>query len=140
MIFEELKKDNIVALKAHDKVRRGAITNVLGKMKMKQLESEDRTKPLDDVLCSNIISKTIKELDDELNMFKKAAREDKVSELEFQINYLKDYLPKQLTAEEIKSIISGLEDKSIPVVMKHFKTNYDGKVDMGLVNKTLRSL
>ena len=41
---------------------------------------------------------------------------------------------------EIRSIIDKLEDKSIPAVMKHFKLNYNGKVDMGLVNKVLKGL
>ena len=41
---------------------------------------------------------------------------------------------------QIKAIILGLEDKSIPAVMKYFTTNYDGKVDMGLVSKIARSL
>ena len=40
-----------------------------------------------------------------------------------------------LTEEEIANIISSLDDKSIPNVMKHFKTNYTGKCDMGIVNK-----
>ena len=43
-----------------------------------------------------------------------------------------------LSEEEIKNIIAGLDDKSLPAVMKHFKANYAGKVDMGLVNKIAR--
>ena len=42
--------------------------------------------------------------------------------------------------EEIRKIINSLEDKSVPNVMKHFKTNYAGQVDMSLVNSVLRSL
>ena len=45
-----------------------------------------------------------------------------------------------LTEKEITEIISNLEDKTIPFVMKYFKANYDGKVDMGLVNKVARSI
>ena len=45
-----------------------------------------------------------------------------------------------MSEEEIKNVILSLEDKSIPAVMKHFKTNYAGKCDMGLVNKVLKSL
>ena len=40
--------------------------------------------------------------------------------------------------EEIKNIIAGLEDKSLPSIMKHFKANYTGKVDMSLVNRLAR--
>ena len=42
--------------------------------------------------------------------------------------------------EEIRDIINSLEDKSVPSVMKHFKMNYAGSVDMSLVNSVLRSL
>jgi uncharacterized protein YqeY len=48
------------------------------------------------------------------------------------------YLPKMLTEDEIRAIISSMEDKSIPAVMKKFKTEYTGKVDMGVVNKIAR--
>ena len=43
-----------------------------------------------------------------------------------------------LREEEIKHIIASMEDKSIPSVMKHFKANYAGKVDMSVVNKIAR--
>ena len=39
----------------------------------------------------------------------------------------------------IKMNINAMEDKSIPSVMKHFKANYAGKVDMSLVNKIARN-
>ena len=45
-----------------------------------------------------------------------------------------------MSEEEIKNIILSLEDRSIPSIMKHFKQNYAGKCDMGLVNKVLKSL
>ena len=43
-----------------------------------------------------------------------------------------------LSEEEIEKIIESLPDKSIGNVMKHFKQNYQGKVDMSVVNKILR--
>ena len=43
-----------------------------------------------------------------------------------------------LSEDEIRKIIASLEDKSMPSVMKHFKINYDGKVDMALVSKIAR--
>ena len=45
-----------------------------------------------------------------------------------------------MSKDEIKNIINSLEDKSVPSVMKHFKLNYAGKVDMKDVNEVLRSL
>ena len=43
-----------------------------------------------------------------------------------------------LSEEEIYEIISKQEDKSIPNIMKLFKQNYAGKVDMSLVNLVLK--
>ena len=43
-----------------------------------------------------------------------------------------------MSEDEIYEVINGLEDKSIPNVMKHFKANFAGKVDMGLVNRVAR--
>ena len=57
-----------------------------------------------------------------------------------QIEFCKSYLPKLLTKEEIKNIILGLEDRSIPNVMKYFKTNYAGSCDMREVQDVLKSL
>ena len=39
---------------------------------------------------------------------------------------------------EIRKIISEIPDKSIPTVMKYFKQNYSGKVDLSLVSKILK--
>ena len=41
---------------------------------------------------------------------------------------------------KIKNVILSLEDKTIPFVMKHFKTNYAGKCDMRTVQEVLKSL
>ncbi len=51
------------------------------------------------------------------------------------MEYIKKFLPAMLNESEISSIIEGLADKSIPSVMRHFKTNYAGKCDMSLVSK-----
>ena len=40
-----------------------------------------------------------------------------------------------MSEDEIREEIAKLEDKKIPTIMKHFKANFNGKCDMGLVNK-----
>ena len=47
---------------------------------------------------------------------------------------------KEEIRDEIRREIAKLEDKSMPSIMKHFKANFAGKVDMSLVNSVLRSL
>ena len=61
-----------------------------------------------------------------------------VAEILEQIAIVEKYLPKMLSREEIAAIIAGFDDKSIPNVMKHFKANFNGQVDMRLVQEILK--
>lgn len=103
-------------------------------------EAKANNKEIGDDDLIKIIQKTLKELEEEKESYFKANREDKVKDIETQIDTIKIYLPRMLSEEEIKNIILTLEDKSIPSVMKHFKQNYPSNCDMGLVNKALKSL
>jgi len=140
MLIDELKKASMVALKEKNKEARAALSVVINKYNLMGIELKAQEKEITDADLISIITKTLKELDDELESFKKANREDRVSGIQMQKDVLKVYLPKMLSEEEIKSEILKLDDKSIPSVMKHFKTNFAGKVDMGLVNRVARSL
>jgi uncharacterized protein YqeY len=53
---------------------------------------------------------------------------------------VKTFLPAMLSEAEIRLEITKLADQSLPSIMKHFKANFVGKVDMGLVNKVAKSL
>lgn len=135
MLFEDIQKANVDALKAHDKVARAILSVLYGKFKNESIEKGLNAKSLPDSDAIRIIQKTIKELEDEIEGYKKASREDTVKELELQKEIISKYLPKMMSEDEIKDEISKLDDKSIPSIMKHFKTNFNGKCDMGLVNK-----
>lgn len=140
MIIDELRKANIEALKNKDNIARGILGIVITRCKL--VEVENRAKGVDfkdeDVLV--IIQKVLKELNDEKEGYIKTCNEEKTHYISKQQDILSSYLPKQLSENEIKEEISKLEDKSIPSVMKHFKTNFQGKVDMSLVSKVARGL
>ena len=74
-------------------------------------------------------------MEDEISNFEKVNNAAKVESLKGQMEYIKKFLPAMLKDDEIKSIIEGLADKSIPSIMRHFKTNYAGKCDMSAVSK-----
>ena len=103
-------------------------------------EAKAKGKELTDLDLIQIINKTTKELEEEKAGYIQANRPESVSKIDYQIKAISSYLPKMMSEEEIKNIILSLEDKSIPSVMKHFKQNYAGKCDMGLVNKVIKSL
>ena len=138
MLIDELQKANIEALKSGDKTARAILSVVIAKYKANAIELKAQGKEATDADMVKIITKSIKELDEEKEGYAKAGRTEEVASIEAQKALIEKYLPKLMSEDEIRSIIASLEDKSMPSVMKHFKMNYDGQVDMSLVSKIAR--
>ena len=139
MTLEQFKKAKIDAMKQKDKDRVSALNVIITKAMALTIEKRAVGQELLESDIDTLLQKAEKELSEEREGFIKAGREENVISLTNQIEVIKEYLPKLLSAEEIKAIIDTLEDKSIPSVMKHFKQNYQGKADMRLVNAVAKS-
>ena len=140
MDINTFKKDKIQYMKEHNKAAITALDLVVNKTMLAQIEKRSKGEELSEVDIVSILQKCEKELLEERESFVKANRTETVAELDVQIATVRKYLPTLMSEDEIKAEILKLEDKTIPSVMKHFKTNFAGKCDMGLVNKVLRSL
>ena len=138
MIIDEIKKDNVQAMKDKNALARAIYGVVMNKVLLANIEAKKDGKELSDVDVVQILQKTIKELTEEKENYVKAGNVAEAENVEKQKEILNKYLPQMMSEEEIKNIIESLEDKSIPSVMKHFKANFAGKVDMSLVNKIAR--
>lgn len=140
MLIDNLKKANIEAMKNKDNDARAALSIVLTKYKLQEVEARSQGKEIGDTECLSIIQKVLKELSDEKEGYLKVNNQERADKITKQEEVLKGYLPKQLSEEEIRKEIASLEDKSIPSIMKHFKANFAGKVDMSLVSSIARNL
>ena len=138
MLLDEIKKDNVQAMKDKDTLARAIYGVVMNKALLHSIECKKDGKEQTDADIVQILQKTIKELTEEKENYLKAGNATEAENIEKQKNIITKYLPKMLSEEEIKNIIANLEDKSIPSIMKHFKAEYAGKVDMGMVNKIAR--
>lgn len=138
MLINQLEKDNIEALKNKDKVARAVLSVVINKYRVLAIELKAQGKEATDADLVKVINKVVKELDEEKAGYEKLGRSEDAQGIENQKAIITKYLPKLMSEAEIRQIISSLEDKSMPSVMKHFKANYDGKVDMSLVSKIAR--
>ena len=140
MNIDDFKKVKIEAMKAKDKEAVTALNSVINKLMLAGIEKKAVGETLSDEDVVKILQKTVNELVEEREAFVKAGRDETVASLDKQIETVKKYLPKLLSEEEIKAIILSLEDRSVPLVMKHFKSEYAGKVDMRLVGSVLKTL
>ena len=137
-ILEDLKK----AMKNQDKERLSVIRMVKGAIQMSELNKKHE---LSDEEVIDVISKEIKSRKDSINEFKKGGREDLIEKTQNEIAILSEYLPKQLTEEELNEIIDKIFDevkpessKDMGKIMKELKLQVNGKADMGLVSKIVK--
>lgn len=138
MLINELEKANIEALKNKDKTARAVLSVVINKYRVAAIELKAQGKEATDNDLVRVINKVVKELDEEKAGYEKLNRVEDVKGIEEQKAIIEKYLPKLMSEDEIRKVIASLEDKSMPSVMKHFKVNYDGQVDMALVSKIAR--
>lgn len=140
MSIEEFKKAKIEAMKKRDKNAVAALEVVITKLMNAIIEKRAQNMEITKEDTLVILQKTEKELLEEREGLVKAGRIESLNNLDEQINTIRKYLPEMLSQEKIREIINTLPDRSVPFVMKHFKTNYLGKCDMKLVNETLKTI
>lgn len=140
MILEEINKANIKAFKEKDTLTKDVISLIKSRAKLIEVEKRVKNETLVDADIFQLLQKLIKELEESAENYIKVGNATEVENLQKQIEFCKSFLPKMLSVDEIKNIISQLDDKSIPNVMKYFKTNYAGAVDMKQVQEVLRTL
>ena len=134
MIFDQLKKKRVELMKAKDKVTLEMYKMLLSAIKNKVIN--DGVEETDEVVIA-VIQSELKTREKSLQDY--AGRDDLIAETQAEIEEYSQYLPKQLTEDEIKEIVAGMEDSSnLGAVMGYFKANYAGQVNMGLVSKIAR--
>ena len=142
---EKLMEDLKMAMKNKDIVKKNTIQMI--RAAILQTEKDKQTE-LDDNTILEIISKQVKQKNDALEQFEKANRQDLVEQTELEINILKEYLPKQLSKEEVEQIVIdlsrtlGISDmKGMGTLIKSAKAKIgagsDGKTISEIVKKIL---
>lgn len=131
---------------------KNAITkNTIQMIRAAILQTEkDEQIELDDNGILEIISKQVKQKNDALEQFEKADRQDLVEQTKLEINILKEYLPRQLSKEEVEQIVIdlsrtlGISDmKGMGTLIKSAKAKIgagsDGKTISEVVKKVLNN-
>ena len=133
-MIEKLDKDMIEAMKNKEKDRLTVIRMVKAALKQEQI---DHKKEINDDLLIDVVTKQIKMRKDSITEFEKGNRKDLIEKTEEEIKVLENYLPEQLSMEEVIKIIDEIMDevkpessKDMGKVMKEEKTKLKRKTDM----------
>ena len=130
-------------MKEKNTVKLNTLRGVKAAMKQQNI---DHKKEINDELLIDVVSKEIKTRNESIKEFEKGNRTDLIDKTNEEINYLNDYLPEQLSDEELNSIIdkvfaevnpSGMSDMG--KVMGKVTPLVKGKADMGKVSSIIKS-
>ena len=128
----------MVALKNKDTNAQNVMGVLIAAYQKAESDKKVKGQEMTDADMVSILNKVLKELEDEKAMYESANRTVEAANSLAQMEIVKSYMPAMMSEEEVRKVIEGLEDKSIKNVMMVFKSQYAGKVDMGLVSKVAR--
>ena len=135
---ETLMQDLKTAMKNKDKRTKDTITMVRAAIKQKEV---DERVELDDDGVIQVIAKEMKERPGSIEEFQKAGRDDLVDSTKAEIDVLLNYMPEQLSEEELEAMIRKVmeennitEKKQMGLLMKSIMPKVQGRADGKAVN------
>ena len=144
MLKEKLLEDLKVAMRDKNVIRKNTVQMV--RAAILKIEKDTQTE-VDDNKIIEIIAKEQKGKKDALLDFEKAGREDLIVQTKEEMKILEEYLPKQLSKEELKveiaKIIEAVGAKSIKdmgIVMKEAKTKIGAAADGRTINEVVKEI
>ena len=138
-----ITNDMKLAMKAKDKEALKAIRMILGAIKQREI---DERIELTDAQSVSIIQKMVKQRKDSISQFSDAGRTDLVDIEEAELLIINNYMPKQLSKDEIEAaVIKAISEtgadtmKDMGKLMGVLKGQLDGKADLGDVSKLIKA-
>ncbi len=142
---DSIKENLTMALKGGDKDRAGVLRLLLAELNNKQKEKfGGKPQPLADEDALAVLQKEAKKRREAIELFKKGNRDDLVKKDEAELKIIEEYLPKQLSREEVEKVVDDLAAKGagdfnslMKEAMKELKGKADGKVVSEIVKEKL---
>ena len=122
MLKEKLMEDLKDSMRSQNTIRKNTVQLI--RAAILQIEKDEKVE-VDDKRVIDIIAKEAKKRKDATAEFEKSGREDLISQNNEELLILSEYLPKQLTIEEIESVVKRIIEE----------TGASGMKDMGNVMK-----
>jgi uncharacterized protein YqeY len=146
---ETLSGDIIKATKSGEKIRLETVRTLRAQLLEKEISK--RPNPLTPEEEVGVLISAAKKRKESIELYEKAGRSDLADKEKSELKIIEEYLPKQLTAEEIETTITKiLKDagavsgkdfgKVMPLVMKELKGKANGKLITDIVKKSLEEL
>jgi uncharacterized protein YqeY len=142
-IYQRVTAEVKLAMKARDKLRLGALRLIMADFK--RIEVDERIE-LDDERVLVILDKMTKQRNDSFTQFEDAGREDLANQEALEIAVIAEFLPEQLSEDEVSGVVKAAiaetgaaSMKDMGRVMAIVKPQVQGKADMGAVSGLVKA-
>ncbi|MFB2887858.1 GatB/YqeY domain-containing protein [Aeromonas veronii] len=140
---DQLKDQQKLAMLAKDKARLGAIRLLMAEIKQREVDTRIELND-EDILA--VVTKMVKQRRDSISQFEAAGRQDLADKESAEIVVLQEFLPQQLTADEITALIEQTITESGAAVMADMgkvmavlKPKIQGRADVGAVSAQVKT-
>ena len=140
---DQLKDQQKLAMLARDKARLGTIRLLMAEIKQREVDTRIELND-EDILA--VVTKMVKQRRDSISQFEAAGRQDLADKESAEILVLQEFLPQQLTAEEIAVLIEQAITESGAAVMADMgkvmavlKPKIQGRADVGAVSAQVKT-
>ena len=140
---DQLKDQQKLAMLARDKARLGAIRLLMAEIKQREVDTRVELND-EDILA--VVTKMVKQRRDSISQFEAAGRQDLADKESAEIVVLQEFLPQQLTADEIAALIEQAITESGAAVMADMgkvmavlKPKIQGRADVGAVSAQVKT-
>lgn len=137
-----LNDDMKLAMKSQDKFRLSVIRMV--RSAILNVEIDKKAELSDDEVLV-VLNREVKQRNDSLQEFKNANREDLASKTEREIAILMEYMPQQLSREELEALVQeavtetgASSKKDMGKIMQYLMPKIQGRADGKLVNQIVQ--
>ena len=142
-LVARIKASTKEAMKAREKERLATIRLI--QAEFKRVEVDERIE-IDDARALAIMDKMVKQRRDSISQFESAGRDELAAIERAEINVIQEFLPQQLSEDEILAIIddalSGIDATGMAAMgplMGVIKPKLQGRADMGAVSKLVKA-
>jgi len=147
MIRDDIKQALVGAMKGGDKPRTGTIRLIQAAIKNRDIELRGAASPPeDDVLVTEVLQKMIKQRRESIEMYRKGNRAELADAEAAEVAVIEQFLPKQMSNEEIAAAIdaaaaeSGASSvKDMGKVMALMKERHAGQLDMSKASQMVKA-
>lgn len=138
----KLKSAVTEALKQKNKEKVTAIRGVLAAVQYEEMQKN--VDELEEADIVKVIKSEIKKRNEELEFAEKANRPETVNQLNNEISFLNEFLPKQLSETELETIITELKTAEPEInlggVMKKLNDSHAGQFDGKMASSVARKV